>query len=209
MNENRPKIITSAENNPAEKIAEVIKKGFKLFEKENFLIVSRGSGDSYFKILRDSLFDYVEGVVLLERFFKKDKCTQKGEKYKTLSEKDKKTIRDFEELATNIPSASELNNEEIKKYTDKINEYNEKMFEIKPELRVYDTFKYQDINLVEFDLIPDEEKEIMCSMYADYALTFLSFITWSPVTESSYMITTIEYSDYVDLILMPIKKEED
>lgn len=174
-----------------------------------FLVVDRQIKGDFFSIFSDSLFDYDAGIILLERFFKRDKCKLKGEKVKTFTDDDKKIISEFELFSNSIPKAAVLTESERQGYTDKINEYLSKIKEMTPDIRTIESYSYKRYALAEFENIDKDTLEKMSQIYAAFCINMISALTWSSLQSVSIGVTTIEYDDYIDMILTPIRMEKE
>lgn len=174
-----------------------------------FLIIDRQRKGDFFSVFSDALFDYDAGIVLIERFFRREKCKLKGEKVKTFSDEDKKIIAEFETFSSAIPKAATLSEEERAEYTNKVNLYLDKINTMKPDITVLDSYAYKKYILTEFDNIDDETLDKMSSLYGAFCTNFITALTWAPLQGLSIGITTIEYEDYIDMVLMPIKIENE
>lgn len=188
-------------------ISKAIFEALIFLKNKNLLITNRSVNSFFINTFADSMYAYQKGIVLIERLFKKDKCKQKGEKYKTISEEEKNLIREFTDFSNKIPELNTLSELEKSVYSNKINEYDEKINNISPKLQTLDTFKFCELSLAELDLIDDETLKNISDIYSSFSISFLSALTWTMPTDINYGIKTMEYDDYIDLILIPIKIE--
>lgn len=206
MNNNKTE---QGNKNISERLAEQIENLFKKYEEDNLLdellVVDRTLDTSFFEIYSDSTFHYQKGVVLVERFFKKDKCKKKGFKYKSFKDEDKELIKEFEIFSKSIPNVENLSEEEISKYNLTINEYRDKIRDLKPDITVLKTYEYSDYKLKELKLIDEVQRHIISKLYSEFAIVTFSSLMWSALDEIDILIKTIEYDDYIDLIVFPIK----
>lgn len=205
---NNVEIYNLKENdNAIDKLSEMTYKFFEKFKGKSLLVANRYVNLNFIDVFGDSLYNYERGIILLERFFKKDKCKQKGQKYKTITEDEKKLIDEFANFSINIPKVEVLSEEEKEKYTKKIKEYDENIQKIQPKMQVLDVYKYGDLVLAEIDLMTEENLKTLCDMYALFGINTLLVLTWSNTQNTTLCLKTIEYADYVDLILIPLKAD--
>lgn len=208
--ENKVNIITLDETKPLiEQVAERIEESFKVFKNSDLLIANRRLKGDFIEIMAESLFEYKKGVVLLERFFRKNKCKPKGMEIEQIAPEDKELITEFTQFSTSIPNAATLTEEEMNGYTEKINSYSEKINNIKPEKVILKTYRYDRFMLEEFDLIGDDVLKIMSTMYAGLGLNFLTATMWATLNNASLALTSIEHKDYIDLVLIPITQKDE
>lgn len=195
------------DKNIAENVSDSIFKALTFLKDKSLLITNRNTNLNFIDVFADSLYNYERGIVLLERFFKKDKCRQKGEQFKTITEEEKQLVQDFATFSINIPDSSTLTEKEQDEYTAKIQEFENKISDIHPRIQLLDSYKYDDLNLVELSLMPDEQLKMISDMYAGFSISLLSSLTWSSLAGMSFGVKTIEYDDNIDLILIPIKAD--
>jgi len=204
--ENELNIVKFEDNeNPIDKISELIKQCFDSLKGQDLLITNRRISGDYFSTFADSLYAYEKGIVLLERFFKKDKCKWIGQEYKEFSEKDKELLKEFEEFAHNIPTSIDTTQEERTKYSDKLEGYQGRIKNIAPKIGIINDYMYDDIRLILLDDVEDEGLKNLSNSYSSFGIAMLTTLTWGNINGLSFGITTINYDDYVDLILIPIK----
>lgn len=205
MDQNKINIIEfDKRKSPVTQLAKMIEEAFKIFKGAELLIVNRKAKGDFFEVIAESLYEYEKGVVLIERFFRKKHCSQKGMEYKKISDSDKDIIKEFSEFSKQVPEVSTLSEEEKDDYTNKLNEYTEKIKNINPEVAILDTFQYKKFSLVEFDLIDDKTLEITSNLYAGFSINFLTAMSWASLEDVSIALTTVEHKDYIDLIIVPI-----
>lgn len=210
MEDNKVNIIEfDKRKSPVTQIADRIEEAFKLFKNAELLIINRSVNGDFVEVMGESLFEYQKGVVLLERFYKKSKCRQKGIEVKEISEDNKKIIREFTELSKTIPDTHTLTEEEKEEYTKKVEYYAEKVKNIKPERTILKTHRYKNYTLAEFDLIDEEALKVMSNLYAGLGVNFLTSMSWSSLSTVSIALTTVEHNDYIDLILIPVKQNDE
>lgn len=194
---------------PVSQVAERIEEAFNIFKGADLLIVNRRANGDFIGVMGESLFEYQKGVVLLERFYKKDKCNQKGTEVEEISQENKDLIREFTQFSRNIPKAATLTEEERDKYTSKIEDYTHKINNIKTEKVILKTYQYKRKILTEFDLIEEETLKVLSNLYAGMGLNFLMTMSWSSLEEVGIALTTVEHPDYIDLILIPVKQNDE
>lgn len=185
-------------------LKELVLKSLKQMKGNELLIINRQLKGGFYSIFRDAFYDYQKGVILLERFFKKQKCSKKEEGVKTFSEKDKALLQEFNEFSKSIPNVVDLTLEEREEYTEKINKYLVEINQMSPEILTYDYFSYKSNLLMEFDDIEDEVLENISGLLTGMSTYLMSALTWISLSSTAVGITTIEYADYVDMVLMPI-----
>lgn len=195
----------SNKNKILDLLAIEISKVFEKFSKEDLLIINRGLDSSFFSVFSESLFHYKSGVILVERFYKKNKCKSKGIKHKTYKEADKKLMSDFQKFSNSLPNSHELSEEELEKYNKELSDFKKKVSDIEPELKVLNSYQYGDSKLIEFNSIDEGYREEISLMYSNFALNILSVSTWSSLSDVEIIVKTIEDDDYVDLIVFPVK----
>lgn len=189
-------------------LSSVIQSAFEVFSGKNMYIINRKAERGYYFVFAEALFDYEAGVLLLERFYKKEKCAPSGTKIKTFSEDDRQLMIDFHKFSEEIPDVASIDEDEKLQISVRLKEFQDKVKQIKPDITVLDTYRYKDYLLVSFDDTEDTTKEVMANMYADFGITMLSTLAWAALKDVSFMVSTIEFDDYVDLILIPIKNSE-
>lgn len=208
--ENRINILEfDKRKSPVSQVAERIREAFNIFRGADLLIVNRRVNGDFIGVMGESLFEYKKGVVLLERFYKKDKCKQKGTEVEEISQENKDLIREFTQFSKNIPKAATLTEEERDGYTSKIEDYTQKINNIKTEKVILKTYQYKRKILTEFDSIEEKTLEVLSNLYAGMGLNFLMTMSWSSLEEVSIALTTVEHPDYVDLILIPVKQNDE
>lgn len=189
-----------------ENLKDSIKKTLLLFrsDKEEFAIMQRNQVNKFVHIFGDSLFAYAPGVILIERFYKKEKCNNKSTKVKSLSDEDKRLISEFNAFATNMPISVDTTEEERAKYEKQIKEYQDKIKKITPEIKVLEKLHFKDIPLCELKDIPEEQIDILSSMYAAFCVSYISFVSWNSMNNMVFGLTILEDKEYYDLILIPM-----
>lgn len=208
--ENRVNIIELDESKALiDQVAERIEESFKIFKGADLLIINRRLKGDFIEVMAESLYEYKKGVILLERFFRKNSCKPKGVEVEQISHDDKNLIRKFTEFSTSMPSAATLTEEEMKEYTDKLNDFTEKISNIRPEKTILKTYRYKNLMLDEFDSVEDDVLKIMSNMYAGMGLNFLAATTWASLQNTSIALTTIEHKDYIDLVIIPITQKDE
>lgn len=191
------------------KISETLKTAVNKFSEDGFLIANR-KGGTFFNTFANSMFEYNSGVLMLERFYKKEKCSKENKMCKTFSDEDKKLMKEFSEFTKSIPTASELSKNEREKYTDRIGDYRIKISAIKEDVAVIETYMYKNILLLELsDLEKSEMIEGLIGTYTAFCFSFFSAMSWSNLEDVSVAISVIENEDYIDLIIFPIRKEDE
>ena len=193
-----------------ENLKDSIKKTLLLAksDKEGVAIIQRNQINKFVHIFGDSLFAYVPGVILVERFYKKEKCSSKETKIKNLSDKDKKLISEFNIFVTNMPISADTTEEERLKYEEQIKEYQEKIKKITPEIKIIEKLHFRDIPLCELKDIPDEQIDILSSMYAAFCTTYISFVSWNSMNDMAFTLTLVEDNEFYDLILIPVYNDD-
>lgn len=194
---------------PVVQIAARIEEAFNIFKGADLLIVNRRMKGDFFEVMAESMYEYNKGVVLLERFFKKSKCMKKGMKMEELSEDSKDLIKEFTHFSQSLPKSATLTEEERNEYTSKIEDYTKRIKEIKPEEVILQAYQYKKMSLSEFDLIEQETLSVMSNLYAGLGLNLLMGLSWSSLEDVSIALTTVEYRDYIDLILIPVKEKDE
>lgn len=194
---------------PVTQIAERILEAFNIFKGADLLIVNRRIKGDFIEVMAESLYEYQKGVVLLERFYKRDKCNPRGMQVEEISQENKDLLKEFTEFSRSIPSASTLTEEERNNYTSKIEEYSKRIEEIKPEKTILKSYQYKKFALAEFDLVEDETLQVMSNLYAGLGINFLTTMSWSSLEDVGVALTTVEHKDYIDLILIPVKQNDE
>ena len=208
--ENRINIIQfDKRKSPVVQVADRIEEAFKIFKGADLLIVNRKVKGDFFEVMAESLYEYNKGVVLLERFYKKDKCKQKGMQVEQISQENKDLIREFTQFSHSIPKAATLTKEERNDYSAKIKDYTDKIQNIKPEKTILKTYQYKNFSLAEFDLIDEKTLKVMSNLYASMGLNFLTSMSWATLEDVGIALTTVEHKDYIDLILIPVKQKDE
>ena len=204
--DNDIKIINFDKNaNPVDKVSEMVIECFDKLKGMDLLVMDRKFNGNYLSVFAESLYTYEKGVVLLERFFKKDKCKQIGQEYKTFSDEDRKVLSEFNEFAHNIPSSVTTTEKEREEYYSKLSDFEKEIENIKPQSNVLDVYKYDNSNLILFDNFEDKDLKNMSDSYSSFGISILTTLTWGGIDGVAFGITTIDNDDYVDLIMIPIK----
>lgn len=205
MDQSRINIIEfDKRKSPITQLAEMIEEAFNIFKGADLLIVNRRVKGDFFDVIAESLYEYEKGVVLLERFFRKEKCKQKGMEFKEISQEDKDIIREFTKFSQSMPEISGLSDDEKDEYTDKLNDYTEKIKNIEPESATLNAFQYKNLSLAEFDLTDEDTLKVMSHLYAGFGLNFLTSMSWASLEDVGIALTTVEHKDYIDLLIIPI-----
>lgn len=182
-----------------------ILKVFEKFLNEDLLVVNRSLDASYFNLFADSMFHYQTGVVLVERFFKKNKCRKKGTTHKSYKQKDIDLMNEFRKFTEDIPDVKDLSEEEVNKINIKINEYKSKISVIEADVSLLKTYQYDEYKLMEIHLLDKAYLQGISLLYAEFATVILSTSMWNSLKDIEIIVKTIEYDDYIDLIVFPVK----
>lgn len=201
------KIIEFNDDNFIDNISESILKALFFLKNKSLLITNRNIGLGFIDSFADSLYTYNRGVVLIERLFKKDKCKQKGEQYSVISSEDKDIVDEFVKFSSNIPEISSLTPYEKDEYIKNIHQYESKISSITPKVKVLDVYKYDNLSLVELDLMTDEDLSTLSLIYSNFYCSIFPYLTWGSVQELSIAIKSIDCGDFIDLVLIPIKTD--
>lgn len=204
--------IINYNENFLENLQGIIKNSFMLLkgDKNKYAIIQRNQTNKFIPIFGDAIFAYNKGMVLIERFYRVEKCSDEESKIKTLKEEDISLIKEFNAFSQNIPSSAHTTEEEKKEYEDKIKDYQDKISKIKPEIRVINKLHYGNTPLCELDDLSEEQIDNLSSMYSALCVAYTSSMSWNAMNKLSFIVISIDEKDYSDLLLVPVRpKEED
>lgn len=209
MNSQKINVIKQDENGDfLKQVSNLILDGLHRMKDGDFLVIDRQRKGDFFSVFSDALFDYDNGIIIVERFFKREKCKNRGDRVKTFSESDKELLLQFQTFSNSIPKSSILSEQEKKEYEDKINEFVTEISKMKPDITAINAFAYKNYILSEFNNIDDDTLEKMSTLYAALCVNMLTALTWRTITDVSVGVTTIDRDDYIDMVFMPISAKE-
>lgn len=173
--------------------------------KDDFLITDRHIKGDFLTSFKDSLFEYRDGFLLIERFYKISKCKEELRSFSYMNEEDRKIIEEFNQLAQKA-----LNSDKTEEMEQKINQYEEKIKQIKNQYALMPIYSYNNKTLlIRLKDIPDKTIQAMSDLYTSFILSFFSALTWNNLDDIAFTLATVTRNDYIDLIVFPSKIEKE
>lgn len=191
-----------------DELGKLIYSGLCELRGGNFYVSKRDMSFNFLHIFADSLYEYNKGILLLERFFKADKCEDSFKKIKYFNEEDIKKISDFKDFTSNIPNVTDLTEQEIEEVNLKINNYKNEMEGIKANYEIASIKKYESSELVEFDSIDDDTLKIISENLVIFVAGVLSGVSFTNIENLKLGISSVDHEDYIDVIIYNIKEEQ-
>lgn len=189
------------------KLKESIKKVLLEHKNGEYLVIDRGMAGNFYHIFADALYDYERGIILIERLFFEYNATPISVKYKTLSkenlEKAKSIRSKLREVLVKDISSSDGEMERQKE----IDELSAQCKDITPEIATIEMYKYKNMPLNKLSLYKEEDIDVLSEIYASFAISATMFLGMQDLSQYEVNVSTIKHTDYIDLILVPIKKE--
>lgn len=195
-------------DNYLSELTKLIKDSLDIFKGGEFLVTKRDSGFNYLNVFSEALYEYNKGIFLIERFFKKSKCTELDKKVRFLNKEDINYIKEFQDFTGSIPDIHTLTEEEVNEYNNKLNVYKENMAKMKSEVALVSTIHYDNNKLIDFNQFSDEEIKIMSENYTLMLAGLFAGLTHKNIEKTKIGISSVEHEDYIDIISYPINKEE-
>lgn len=192
-------------------LGEMIKIIKKFKETNELYAVRKDVGGNFMKIFKDSLFEYNDGIILLERFYKNKSLKYDMVNFPYMKDEDKELIKKLEDMSNSMPTTSEMEEEDVKRYSDEINKLCEDIKNIKPEYKE-GSVKYIDsvfgkIIMKGLSEMSDDEILSRCILAISLALSMYESIFLVDEFDEGVSIMSIENDDYVDLVIVPYSNE--
>lgn len=199
-----------------DKLADEIRAKLTELRTSDLRIVKKEDSGCFIRVFKDSLFEYNDGIILLERLYKPNCLNKKSVRYAYLEDKDKEALAELEKVSSSMPSISELSKEESSEYIDTVNDLCAKVSGIET--------KYGDLDLEYYDasfgIVPvksmttltDEEIAGRAVLSASFALSMYQSIFLEDTFVDGISILGIEQNEYLDIVVVPYsneKKEEN
>lgn len=197
-----------------ESLVETIKVRLKSFksEDESFFVCDRlNDNTGFLSVYKDSLFHYIDGIILCERLYFKKAITFEDRNMVRPSEESVKLYDEFLKFAEDLETNKNVNQKDV---ADKLQEYTDKLSNESPPSEVvklpYYVLPFGQQNKVllrSLKDIDDETIDILSKVMGDYILSF--FRTMFLVSDQEYgvMLRGIEYGDFVDIVAIIIKEQ--
>lgn len=173
--------------------------------------IIRDAGNGFYSVFKDSLFEYNDGIILLERLYKPTSVKYDSYSQSYLDEDDKALIRQLEEESLNTPSTSELTPEESDKKLKSIEELCKKVSNIKPKYKD-STIEYIETALAKIYLkslgsLSDNEIASRAVLSASLALTMYQSLFLVNEFEEGMSVLGIDQGEYLDIVVLPYSSE--
>lgn len=183
----------------------------KFKETNELHAVRKDLGGNFMRIFKDSLFEYNDGIILLERFYKDKHLKFDMVNFPYVKDEDKELIQQLEELSESMPATNEMNQEQIQEYSSKINQLCSDIKNIKPDYRE-DQIKYIDTvfgKIITKNLSEMNDEEILSRslLAVSLALSMYESIFLIDEFHEGVSIMSIENDAYVDLVIVPYSAE--
>lgn len=185
----------------------------KIKKEGNLLTVLKETG-AFNTIFRDSLFEYSQGVLLIDRMYKKDFCIKEEVTSSVFNKKDEKTLKDFISLTSSIPSVKEMSEKQSEFFTDKVNEMCEKVKNISPKKATVDRYFYKHDQLTKIPLksvkeLSKEEIEIRAVLSASFIISYFRQMFFDDDFLNGLSIAGIDQEEYLDIVMIPVSNEKE
>lgn len=177
--------------------------------KEEYCLFNRGMTTAFMDCFADALFTYIKGTVLVARFIKKSKCKSSVVDQKIYSDKDCDFIKEFKDFSENIPDVSTLTDNQKDEYTKKVNEYCEKVNQIKPEIKPVDILTFDNKILVPSEKIDDEFVEALAKQHSIFIRTYYDFLCWGVIGNAQLGLMKVDHNDFIDVIALPVFPDKE
>lgn len=191
------------------KLGDSIKNVLEQYKEKDYLVANRQLVGSFYHIFADAIYNYETGIVIVERFFPMEKAEPVDAKYQTLNKENlerakliKAELRSI--LATDISGVDEQGKEKLQQ---RINELSEECKEVLPDAAGIKMYKHKNVPLNRIALYSEGELSTLSQIYASFVMSATMFLGMQNPMDYELMVSTIDYDDYTDLIVIPIKKE--
>lgn len=189
-----------------DKVSEEITKAI-ISMKKDYLIIDRHIKGDFLSVFKDSLFEYKDGFLLVERFYKISKCKEEVRSFSYMSDEDRKIVENFNNFANEIINSENHKHEDAQA---KIDEYQDKIKQIKNQYAAMSIYSYDNKSLlIKLEDVPDEAIKSFADIYTSFVMSFFSSLTWNNLSNLSFTLVTVSREDYIDLIIFPSLTNEN
>lgn len=198
-----------------EKITDEIRNKLHDYKEKdlNLRVIRREYGASYYKVFKDSLFEYNDGIILLERLYKEKTVKYDMFEQAYMDDSDKELIKRLEEISKEVPSADKVSGEEGEKHLKEVQDLCETISNI--EVKYKDVaFEYIDSAIAKIAVKPlssltDEEISARAILSSSLALTMYQSLFLADEFNQGLSILGIDQEEYIDMVLVPYSNEEE
>lgn len=192
---------------------ELISKITKFREESDLRVIRKDLSGSFIRVFKDSLFEYNDGIILLERFYKPNTVKYEKYNYASMKEEDKELLLKLEEASNSIPPIDVLSEDKSAEYIDEINKLCNDVKNIKPEYKdvvmEYIEVPFGKIPLKSIKELSDNEIAGRSLLSASLALSiYQSIFLVDDFTEGLSLIS-VEHDEYIDLVIVPYSNESE
>jgi len=176
-------------------------------QDEEFYIIDRISTFFFFHAFRDSLFQYDPNTILCERLYFKDKCESSMVSIPKFTDEQKLFFDEFGKFSEHLPEAKNLSEDEQKKVTDKLENYQKQIQGIIPELEEKEMFSYLDsstastYNVTALKEADDESLDYVASIMANFVLSYFQTMSYT-MNVSNLEVRGVQCEDYIDIMVI-------
>lgn len=193
---------------------EIVNKLREYIEKDPGLrIIRREYGVGYYKVFKDSLYEYNDGIILLERLYKEKMVKYDMFEQAYMDDSDKELIQRLEEISKEVPDADAVSGEEGEKHLQEVQDLCKDISNIKVKYRDA-SFEYIDsvlckIAVKSISSLTDEEISARAVLSSSLALTMYQSLFLADEFEQGLSILGIDQGEYIDMVLVPYSSEGD
>lgn len=184
-------------------------KWLRDLEQTEFYVIDRFNDPRFLDIFKDSLYAYRNGVILIDRFFFKDKCETIKRNAIVFDEEAEKTYKEFLEFSANIPDITKLSEEEQIKANEKIKEYQAKLSHVTTNVKEIEVMAYRSpidpdnpFNLSPVKNLTDDIIDKLAAKYTNFAFNFLDTMSFRIAPNTPMQIVGMQTQDYLDLLIV-------
>lgn len=197
-----------------EKVADEIKNRLNEYKEKNpgLRVIRREYGTSYYKVFKDSLYEYNDGIILLERLYKENMVKYDMFEQAYMDDNDKELIQKLEDISKEVPEADKVSGEEGEKYLKEVQELCKDVSNI--EVKYKDvSFEYIDSVLTKIAVksiasLNDEEISARAALSSSLALTMYQSLFLADEFNQGLSVLGIDQGDYIDMVLVPYSNQE-
>lgn len=198
-----------------EKIAnEIISRLNEYKEKyPNLRIIRREYGTSYYKVFKDSLYEYNDGIILLERLYKENLVKYNMYEQAYMDDSDKELIQKLEDISKEVPEVNKVSGEDGEKYLKEVQDLCKDVSNIKVKYKDI-SFEYIDsviskIAVKSIASLTDEEISARAALSTSLALIMYQSLFLADEFNEGLSVLGVDQGDYVDMVLMPYSNRQD
>lgn len=198
-----------------EKIAnEIISRLNEYKEKyPNLRIIRREYGTSYYKVFKDSLYEYNDGIILLERLYKENLVKYNMYEQAYMDDSDKELIQKLEDISKEVPEANKVSGEDGEKYLKEVQDLCKDVSNIKVKYKDI-SFEYIDsviskIAVKSIASLTDEEISARAALSTSLALIMYQSLFLADEFNEGLSVLGVDQGDYVDMVLIPYSNRQD